>query len=64
MTTVSAQKRTTVFHRFQTRTAATLALSRPPSSLPQLFHLAGAAAGQTFLPMHLPILLVGCWPVR
>ena len=27
--------------------------------LPQIFHLFGAVGGETFLPMHLPVLLVG-----
>lgn len=26
---------------------------------PQIFHLFGAAAGQTFLPMHIPVLIAG-----
>lgn len=39
-------------------------------AVPQLFHVMGAvsglgtALGETFLPMHLPIILVGCWRVR
>ena len=27
--------------------------------LPQLFHIFGQAAGQTFLPMHIPVMLAG-----
>lgn len=27
--------------------------------LPQLFHVFGAQAGQTFLPMHIPVILAG-----
>ena len=27
--------------------------------LPQLFHIFGQSAGQTFLPMHIPVILAG-----
>ncbi|MCI6547283.1 MAG: ECF transporter S component [Coriobacteriaceae bacterium] len=51
--------------RISVATLATLTSVAAAVALPQVFHLAGSALGvgvalgQTFLPMHLPVLLVG-----
>ena len=58
-------RNTLFFHTVRAKTAATAVAVVAAVALPQLFHAVGAvsglgtALGETFLPMHLPVLLIG-----
>ena len=60
-----AIKSTLVFKTVKTKTAATVISIAAAVALPQLFHLLGMVSnmgtslGETFLPMHIAIFMVG-----